>query len=513
MADKVNNFDDALRVIAKGAGIAFFGLTLNRFLAFLSRVIVARFLTPNDYGILNLVLAIFSVFVVISLIGIPDGIIRYISYYAARKEYDKVKGVIYSSIRIVIPISIILSILVFYFSRDISRIFHDEMLEYPLKIISFAIPFWVLARVFKAASVGFKKIDYSILIDLLHQIIRFTIVVVVLLLGYRLIGVIFGYFLAFVFSPIIGYYFLQRIDYLDSCGIEFVDMELISYSWPLLLASFSSLILAWTDTLMIGYFRGDYYVGIYNAAYPIAQLLTIFGVSFSNIFMPVITEFYSADSLNNLKRTYVAVTKWIFGLTFPSFLFLVSFGDWIIEILFGDKYISGYYALSILAIGFFTNSVLILNSGVIKSVEKTKFIMVNSYIIAVLNIILNASLIPVYGVAGAAIATTVSMITSALISLMYLYKLIKIVPISRKCLYSVPAAVISIIIIYLPAKIALQYGIFTLIPNLMLYFVIYFFLLLIFKYFDSEDVIIMKAIESKIGIDLEPLRKIIIKFL
>ena len=116
-----NDFDNALKIIAKGAGIAFFGITLNRFLAFLSRIVVARFLTPSDYGVLNLGLAIFSIFVVISLVGIPEGVIRFIPYYMSRKEYSKVKGVLYSSIKIALPLGIAFSGLMFYFSNEISK--------------------------------------------------------------------------------------------------------------------------------------------------------------------------------------------------------------------------------------------------------------------------------------------------------------------------------------------------------------------------------------------------------
>ena len=509
-----NDYDDALKTIAKGAGIAFFGITLNRFLAFLSKVVVARFLTPSEYGVLNLGLAIFSIFIIISLVGIPEGIVRYIPYYTGRKEYGKVKGVIHSSIKISLPLSFIFSGLMFYLSHDISKIFHNAELSYVLEIFSLAIPFWILTRIYMAANVGFKRVEYSIMTETLHQLIRFVMVISFLLAGFGLVGASFGYLLAFLVSPLIGYYFFSKLFLLiKECDIKPVGKEVFSYSWPLLLAGFSSLILSWTDTLMLGYFKNEYYVGIYNAAYPIAQLLTIFGVSFSSIFLPVITEFYSAGSFDNLKRTYTAVTKWVFGLTFPTFLILVFFGKWVIKILFGIKYVSGYSALSVLALGFFTSSVLALSSGVIKSLGKTKFIMINSYFIAALNVALNTYLIPTYGVTGAAIATAISAITSSIICFAYSCRLVRAMPISSKCLRSIPAAVTALVIVYALAKIVLQLGLLTLIPNLIFYFIIYFSLLLVFRYFDYEDVIIMKAIESKIGLRLGFFKRIITRFL
>ena len=50
-------------------------------LGFVSRVIVVRYLTQNEYGIFSLALVLMSIFVTISTPGLQEGATRYIAYF------------------------------------------------------------------------------------------------------------------------------------------------------------------------------------------------------------------------------------------------------------------------------------------------------------------------------------------------------------------------------------------------------------------------------------------------
>jgi len=48
--------------------------------------------------------------------------------------------------------------------------------------------------------------------------------------------------------------------------------KLLSFSVPLLAVSMLMMVMSWTDTLMLGYFKSPDVVGLYNAALPLANL-------------------------------------------------------------------------------------------------------------------------------------------------------------------------------------------------------------------------------------------------
>ena len=70
-----------------------------------------------------------------------------------------------------------------------------------------------------------------------------------------------------------------------------VSKELILFSLPLLGMVMLDLIVAWTDTLMLGYFKVSADVGLYNAAITLARFLSFPLQALTLIYVPVISEF------------------------------------------------------------------------------------------------------------------------------------------------------------------------------------------------------------------------------
>ena len=89
---------------------------------------------------------------------------------------------------------------------------------------------------------------------------------------------------------------------------------------------------------MIGAFASTGDVGIYNVAYPLSNLLTITLTAFAFIFMPTISELHSDGKIDEMKRTFEVVSKWILLATLPLFLILVSYPSLVIRNTFGPEY-------------------------------------------------------------------------------------------------------------------------------------------------------------------------------
>lgn len=56
----------ALQKIARGAGIVFVGIVISMFFGFLIRVIIARYFSVEEYGVLNFVLIVLSITLVLN---------------------------------------------------------------------------------------------------------------------------------------------------------------------------------------------------------------------------------------------------------------------------------------------------------------------------------------------------------------------------------------------------------------------------------------------------------------
>ncbi|MCD6230843.1 MAG: flippase [Dehalococcoidia bacterium] len=518
MASEKPHLDASLRKIAKGAGIAFTGSFAGMFLGYFSRMIIGRWLGPADYGLISLGFAAMSIGAVLASIGLTSGIQRYVSFYKGKEDPGRIKGTILSALKISLPLSIIVA-LFFFFQADwiCLHIFHEARLIPVLRIFSIGIPFWVLATNLTSVSIGFQQLRYRVYVtDLFQNIFKLIAIVALLVLGQGVTGAAWGWTLAIIGMPFLAFYLVEKnvfpILHSRIKAIN-IDRELFSYSWPLIFTSVAGLMIAWTDTLMLGYFSSAFAVGIYNAALPLAQALRSIHGAFIVIFMPVATELYARKGMKELKASYSTVTRWILSLTLPAFLLMALFSHSVLWVLFGPEFTSGATALSILALGFLAPALLSLSRSMLQVYGKTRFLMLYSFTTAGLNVILNYLLIPVYGINGAAIATATSLTTGSIITWLLALRITGMQPFKKSFIKPVAASLLSVSIVYALTRYIIGVSIPSLVGMLLVFLALYFFLLLLFKSFGPEDLVIMSAIDQKTGMHLTWLRNIIRRFL
>ena len=128
--------------------------------------------------------------------------------------------------------------------------------------------------------------------------------------------------------------------------------------------------------------------------------------------------------------------------------------------------------------------------------------------------ILNFLLIPAYGINGAAIATTISLLTVRTLTFAEVYAITRIQPVKLNYAKVIFSSFISLTFVYAVTKfLKVENVIYVLVLMFMLYIGIYFILLLVSRTFEEGDVVIMKAIEARSGIKSEWIRNLIGRFI
>ena len=508
---------ESLRKIVKGAGFVLLGTIIGRAFGYGSRLIIAR-LGASDYGLVALGFAVMSIAATLSMVGITQGVIRYVSLYKGKEDKGRIKGTIISALKITLPLSFISAFILFWYASWISiHVFHDANLTPILRIFAIGIPFSVLANNLLSATVGFQDMRYNVYAQYIFQEpLKLAAIVILLLLGFGVVGAAWGWVLAIMLTPFLAFYFLEKKVFpvfKTKVKAVSVDKELFAFSFPLLFAGIAGLIMGWTDTLMLGYFSSSADVGIYNVALPTAQLIRAIPGALGVIFFPVISELYARNKIEDLRRTYSAVTKWMLAVIWPVFLLVLLFPEQIIKILFGAEYTPGATALSILVAGFVIGSVVGPASQTLQTYGRTKTVMMTSYIGAAINFLLNLFLIPIYGVNGAAIATGFSLALLYVLNFLFAYRVAKVQPLRLCYLKIILASLIAVLVVYFLTKYVIGVSLFVLIAMLFVFLALYFFLLLLMKSFEAEDLMIMRAIDEKLGTKSDWARKIIQKFL
>ena len=514
MSEIVNQ---SLQKIAKGTGIIFIGTIIGMLLGFIGRVILVRYITQTEYGIYCLALVVISIFATIATLGLSEGSTRYIAYFRGKKEEGKVRGIISSSIKIAIIASISLAVISFFISDFISvNIFHTLELSTPLKIFSIAIPFTVLINVFIAIFRGFDRVDAKVYFnDILRPVLYLLFLIAVVLFGLSFLGVIYAYVFSIAATCVVFVIYMMKKSPLpirsSSSVTNPMTKELLFFSVPLLAVSMLMMIMSWTDTLMLGYFKTPDVVGLYNAALPLAGLLSMTLSSMNFIYVPIISQLYSKNLIRELKRSYIILTKWIFLVTVPIFFVLFLFPDVVLNLLFGSRYIGASVALQVLAFGFFLNICLGFTYTTLLVLGKSNFLMLTFVISAIINIILNMALIPQIGIIGAAIASALSLIVVKILNLIKLYRSFEVHPFAKNYLKLVGLLVVFLVVFHILRNLVVM-SLWMFIALVLLFLVCYGLSVLFTKSFDEEDIMILLTIEKRLGIDLASIKRILKRF-
>ncbi|MBU1204265.1 MAG: flippase [Nanoarchaeota archaeon] len=493
----------SMKGIFKGAGVVVLGIFLSKIFGYIYRIIVARTGT-EPYGLLSIGLAFFGVLVSLSLCGLHMGVLRYVSYYKNKQNPSKIKSTILTTLKISLFLSLILSFLSFVLSPWLANtFFHNPELVIIFRIISFSIPFDVLAIILFQVNKAFQIVKYEIVIKYIGEnLIKIISLIFFLALGFKIIGPTLAYVIGVILTGIITFFITRKkvFNFLDK-NLEYTPMyrKLFSFSWPLLFTSFLLMLISWTDTLMLGYFKTVSEVGIYNAAMPTAQILYIIPYAFSFLFIPILTKFYAKKKWTLLSHLYYSTTKWIFIINLLVLTTFIFTSKTIIQLLFGPNYFSSIIPLMILSTGCFIGYFPINSENILLIFKRTRLILFNMTVGAVFNFFLNLLLIPNYGVVGAAIATSSSLTVMALLYIIQANHITKIKLLDFSYLKSIFAISLAILCTHLISKlIHFNKLIFSWGAYFVLLSLFYLFFLFAFKILRKDDKQILNALKKSI---------------
>jgi O-antigen/teichoic acid export membrane protein len=180
---------------------------------------------------------------------------------------------------------------------------------------------------------------------------------------------------------------------------------------PLALSTVSVAVTTQVDVVMLGVLHGESAeVGIYRVAAQVA-LLVGFALQAANaVLSPELSRLHALGDRRRLQKVATASARAVTALALPIAAIFVVFGGEVMSLAFGSAYAAGASMLAVLTVAQLFNAAcgsvgLLLNmSGFERETAKAVTVA------AILNLLLNTALIPLYGPIGAAIATAVSVI-------------------------------------------------------------------------------------------------------
>lgn len=418
---------------------------------FLLHLILGRFLGPIGYGLYSLGLSVSNVLADISRIGLDQGVVRYAGRLGPTGDQEEVRDIVGVSFLLGGLLGVFFAVALYFASPHLANsVFDDPSLTSVFQVFSFALPFLVVTGLLGAGLQAIREIaTQQGLLQIFRPLSLLVLVGIVLHLGFDVLGAAWAFVTISAATSGVGIYTLRKkLGRRILLGHHGWDIHrLLRFSIPTFFVGISYTLMNYLDRLMLGFFSVSADVGVYSAAAILSFQATIVLSAFISIFSPIISDLHSEGDLHRMKQVYRTTSRWVLTLTIPLILVVFLVPSDLIA-LFGPGYSAGATVLVVLVLAQFFNVMTGPVGMVLQMSGKQDLELLNGVGLVLLNFLLNALLIPPYGILGAAIATGLSLFTIHTVRLGETYHIFGLHPITTEYLKPIIAGLTAYSIAY-----------------------------------------------------------------
>jgi O-antigen/teichoic acid export membrane protein len=212
------------------------------------------------------------------------------------------------------------------------------------------------------------------------------------------------------------FFYIKKRPSFTMMNIKFdkkIAVDLLRDSWPLIFAGIAISINMRIDQVMLKALLGIESVGHYAAAVRIIEVIAILPHMVCQSIFPSFVNNYKNNKLLFISRLKKVYCYLFYGGVFVS-ICLYACSNLIIQYTFGDDYLLSAVLLQVYSLAIILASIAAVNSIYLKVTGMQKKIMNRQIINVFINVVLNYYLIQYYGVVGAVYATLIALFISSI---------------------------------------------------------------------------------------------------
>jgi O-antigen/teichoic acid export membrane protein len=357
------------RRLLSGGAWAFGGKIGATAMGIITNGLLARMLSPQEFGAYFLAFSIVAVGAVTGALGLPKTVVRFVAEQMVLGQPGRAQRAIYTALRLGVLGTLVISLTYLLIGGDLvgKHLFHSPVLAAVTGLIAGWMAISVIQEIMAEVFRGFHDIRAATLLGGLATggksgglIMRAMLLACVVLLWSTsgqtdLRTVMLASIGSGVASSLLAAWLLQkRISSLDNQGADnpISANDTLRDAFPVLIISLTSFVLlSSADLWILGAFRSQAEVAVYGAAARLVALIAMPLLITNLVLPPIIAEMYVEGKTARLERTIRSFST-VCGA--PALLLLIIFvllGGPILGLVYGSYYQSGTMVLALLSVG------------------------------------------------------------------------------------------------------------------------------------------------------------------
>lgn len=411
-----------LKRLASGSLVYGVGGILQRFMGLLMLPFFTRELTTEEYGIVALIALISVAFNGILNLGTGNSL--GVLYFKEEDIQKRIAIVWSNAVLLFLNCLIVITLLVFIAPWISLLVFetteHAGLLQLTfigLAFLTFTEPFLAYLRMEERA----KSYVVITLISAVLSIILSAWFVLGLKLG------VLGMVLSSLITPIVIFLLvLVRVArHLPFQIDKHVFIPLVRVGFPSIFGLFAFLLIDYADRQMLQRLAGLDALGVYSVGYSFGMVMMIFIGAFGNAWAPFFMSF--VNRREDARYIFGKVFKYyILGFGFLTLLFF-ALAKPVVSMMVGPNFQEAFLVVGLVAGAYMLKGCYLIQLPGLYFEHKLHIQSAIEWVAALINIVLNFILIPIYGIVGAAFATFISYLVLVFLSWFFAHKYLNII--------------------------------------------------------------------------------------
>ena len=394
-----------LRQTALNTAITYVGFALG---AVNTLFLYTRVMSDAYFGLVGVLISTATLLMPVMSFGIPNTLVKYYSAYKERADLQPLL-----TLALAVPLLIVLPLGIFsYFANSLIADFisgrNEIVSDYVWHIfwiglfMAYFEVFFAWSKVCLKSTLGtfFKEIFIRLGVSVLLLLLFFGVISEAGFLSW----LVFLYGIRVVFMAL---HALRLQPFHFRLALPEGFKEVLKYTSLIILGGSISVVLLEIDRFMINQYIQIENVAYYTVAVFIATVIIVPFRSMNQITYPLTASLMNSGDLDGLKKLYKRSSLSLLAITALIFIgILLNLEDF--YLLLPESYRGGVYVVLFLGLVRLFDAFLGINTAILYNSQYYRTLLLMGVVLALMTILLNAWLIPLLGLTGAAIATFIS---------------------------------------------------------------------------------------------------------
>lgn len=370
---------------------------LRIFTGFFVGIYIARYLGPEQFGVLSYVLALAAFILAIARLGMDAVLVRELV-----DMHDKQKQIMGTAFWLMVSAAlacyVVVGLGIWYIDEDT----HIKIYALIVSVSALFTSFLVVDYFFQSQLMAWYSAICKAFTLLLMSVVKLGLIFAGAELFWFVLAtlmdhVVLALLLLFALHKTHCVSFLKHFNWVDA-------RSMLKSAWPMVLTAVAALIYMRIDQVMIRNMLSLYDVGIYSAAVKIYESWIVLPYVITISLLPAIVRLKQGDQ-ESYQRRLTQLFRLLVWMSVAAAVVVFVVSEPLMVIAFGEAYRASASVVNIVMWTAVFASVGSVSARYFNVERMERKIALRTVLAALLNVGLNFVLIPIYGIKGAAMAT------------------------------------------------------------------------------------------------------------